>query len=333
MIKSLFVLNDKVEGDWDHWLEAYLDNKNFSGDFFFMSKSKLTILDKVLNKLRYPLKIIGNINLNKKIRKNDFELIILMKPVSVSPYVLKNFSGTIFCIPQDNMIKRHNSSELFIKNLKYFDSIFIMHGYEKTRDFYKIKNSKNIIFWYHSYSQFHHKSRPVNSYKYDVTFIGTYEKVRLDYINFLSDNGISVNVFGNNWRNISNISKNVIIHNRPVLKEEYVKTIQDSKINLSFLRKIQDDTHTTRTFEIPACGGFMITERSDDHKKIFKENIESVFFDNKDELLKNIRYYLDNEEKREAIIKNSIEKLKWEYTYSGKFKIIHNHYMSNYHLS
>ena len=33
MIKSLFVLNDKVEGDQDHWLEGYLDNKNFSGDF------------------------------------------------------------------------------------------------------------------------------------------------------------------------------------------------------------------------------------------------------------------------------------------------------------
>ena len=46
MIKSLFVLNDKVEGDWDHWLEAYLDNKNFSDDFFFISKSKVTLIDK-----------------------------------------------------------------------------------------------------------------------------------------------------------------------------------------------------------------------------------------------------------------------------------------------
>ena len=70
--------------------------------------------------------------------------------------------------------------------------------------------------------------------------------------------------------------KNLIIHNKPLEGKLYREAISNSKINLCFLRKANDDLQTDRTMEIPACKGFMIAERTNEQIKLFKEDIEAV---------------------------------------------------------
>ena len=79
--------------------------------------------------------------------------------------------------------------------------------------------------------------------------------------------------------------------------------IGGAKIALGFLRKENRDQYTQRTFEIPACGGVLLAERTPQHLKWFREGVEAEFFDadNPDELCGKVTELLANSGKRERM--------------------------------
>lgn len=83
--------------------------------------------------------------------------------------------------------------------------------------------------------------------------------------------------------------------------QQYREAIWRSRINLSFLTHSNQDEYAHKSFEIAACGGFLLVERSKGHLDRFHEDEEAVFFSSLEECAAQIRRYLPDEAARARI--------------------------------
>jgi spore maturation protein CgeB len=81
----------------------------------------------------------------------------------------------------------------------------------------------------------------------------------------------------------------------------YREAVWRSKINLSFITHSNQDEFVHKSFEIAACGGFLLAERSAGHEARFVEGEEAVFFTGFEECAEKIARYLPDEAARDRI--------------------------------
>ncbi|MDC1392003.1 glycosyltransferase [Flavobacteriaceae bacterium] len=289
-------------------------------------KDYYSFLQKVFYKLRFPIDFN---NFNSRIINaiNSFSpnLIIIIKGNDVYPRTLReirliNSKSKIISWTSDNMLKPHNSSSHFIKSIPMYDIHFTTKS-TIVDDFYK-NGAKKVVFLNKAYSRGSHYPDYNQKLKFEVLFIGTYELSRYTSLKYLADNGIEVNIFGNDWQKI-NSKKKLIIHKKSLEGSSYRQAISSSKITLCFLRKSNDDLQTCRSVEIPACKGFMIAERTIEHQNLFKENEEAIYFESNEELLDKVKLYLNDDIQRELIAKRGYERaIKSDYSYGNMINII-----------
>jgi len=86
-----------------------------------------------------------------------------------------------------------------------------------------------------------------------------------------------------------------------VYADDYARALSGTKIGLGFLRRVCPDQHTTRTFEIPACGSLLMADRTSEHQQFFDEGTEAEFFESSDELVDKVTFYRTNEAARRRI--------------------------------
>ena len=74
----------------------------------------------------------------------------------------------------------------------------------------------------------------------------------------------------------------------------------------------------------------MLTERTLEHERLFIDKKEAVFFDNKEDLLKKIRYFLANNEQRKKIALAGYEKcISANYTHRNRMQFMLNAALNN----
>ena len=275
-------------------------------------------ITRILHRLRLHHDAVG---LNKWLlrivkQKDNIDLIWIDGATNIYPWVLSklkriNSKTKIIFFSEDDIIARHNMSHWFKLGLHKYDFIFTT----KTFNINEVKSmgANQVELISDSYCEEIHKpitltKKEKKTYLADVSAIGAYEQARYESLLYLAKNGIKVKVWGGNWESCVNKHPNLEIQNKFLYNDEYSKAISGSKINLNFLRKMNRDTITSRSIEIPACKGFMLAERTDRQKEIFIEGDEADYFSSDEELLTKIKFYLADDAKRLKVADNGYVK-------------------------
>jgi spore maturation protein CgeB len=93
-----------------------------------------------------------------------------------------------------------------------------------------------------------------------------------------------------------------------LLGNEYREGIWRSRINLSFLTRLNEEDIAHKSVEIAACQGFLLALRCEGHQAIFEEDKEAVFFSSVEECADKCRFYLNRPDLREAIARRGRER-------------------------
>ena len=145
---------------------------------------------------------------------------------------------------------------------------------------------------------------------YDVSFAGRCYGRREEFIEIIKSQGIKIKTFGQGWNNGERISQ-----------ANLIKIYNQSKIvlNISFSSKEDKIQIKGRDFEVPGCGSLLLTKDSEEIRRFFEPNKEIITYEDVNDAVKKIKYYLKNETKREMIAKNGYERVMKDHTYKKRF--------------
>lgn len=169
-------------------------------------------------------------------------------------------------------------------------------------------------------------------YKYDVTFVGGFNRYRGWFIEQLKRKGIKVDCFGAGWPNgrISYTEMEQIFKKSKVNLNISNSIGQDTQFVLSSLRNIvkffrhpkNAEQIKARNFEIPLAGGFQLTNFVMGLERYLEIGKEVAVYTSVDECVNQIQYYLANEQVRKKVIEASHHRAKTEHTYMHRLSHI-----------
>jgi spore maturation protein CgeB len=112
-------------------------------------------------------------------------------------------------------------------------------------------------------------------------------------------------------------------HGNEVYGDDYARALSGAKIGLGFLRRVCPDQHTTRTFEIPACGSLLLADRTVEHQEFFVEGREADFFECPEELLDKLKFYCGNHSARTRVAEAGYGRcIKGAYAYVHRLRAV-----------
>lgn len=204
----------------------------------------------------------------------------------------------------DDMMSRHHTSVAYRACIPIYD----LHVTTKSYNVAELRGlgAREVFFVDKGYDPGVHRPMeltPADRERFacGVGFVGYFEEDRARMMQRLAEAGVPVAVHGPRWSHLAGAHPNLLIRGGYLDGDDYAKAICATRINLGFLRKSARDLQTARSVEIPACAGFMLAERTDEHRRLFEEGVEAEFFEGFEELLEKCRHYLAHETERAAI--------------------------------
>jgi spore maturation protein CgeB len=170
-------------------------------------------------------------------------------------------------------------------------------------------------------------------YGCDVSFIGTWSPKKERILASLRERlpALNVRVWGGQWRRARHPLVRAAASTHPIEGDEYVRAICASTINLAILSEKRvgassDDQITSRTFHIPACGGFMLHERTGELAEYLVENESVGCFGDVEELVAQVTRFLGDSVTRETIARRGRAAVVPRHAWDARIRDILDHH-------
>jgi hypothetical protein len=261
---------------------GYIDSAIHSNAFVFeLPYNYCLIFSKVLNLIFDALFVNWKFTNDRNDRNINLKLIEISKKFKIKKVIvdssdLSNHNINVEVLEKfDNVIKREKNKS--ISNNKYLTTMLPL-----TLIDYKVSKKQEIINW----SKIG-KSKPNDKFKFDIYFSGTpNNKYRYEILEFLKKKNL--NFYGQ----LSKLPLN-----------EYLNTIYSSSINLALVGTGGAE-FTFRHLEILSCCSFLMCHNEINQLELplpIKDGEHFVTFENKEDLLEKINFYLNNKDLRSKI--------------------------------
>lgn len=177
--------------------------------------------------------------------------------------------------------------------------------------------------WACNHFDYRHLGLPLEA---EVSFVGLAHGNRPKRIACLRKAGIVVQTHGKGWPE------------GRIDQEEMIRLFNRSRINLNFSDASQKSPSLWkrlcrragapipqiqqikgRNFEIPGCGGFLLTDAAENLDQYYVPGKEVVVYNDAKDLVEKIRHYLAHEGERAAIAQAGYERTIREHTYERRF--------------
>lgn len=193
-----------------------------------------------------------------------------------------------------------------------------------------IRPGKRTILVEHGYnSGVHYRldpPLPAEDRPFDCIFIGSYSPYKQQWLEEIAGRmpGMKLAIVGDRWDGKTVGDPADVLVNGPLVGDAMARAINHARIGLALHHGPgnnsmgwQDDV-SARTFEIPACGTFMLHIDNDHVRTLFDVPREIDTFVDADDAARKIRYWLDHPAEREAIAERCHRRAEAEFSYTAR---------------
>ncbi|HLF97415.1 MAG TPA: glycosyltransferase [Methylococcaceae bacterium] len=189
-----------------------------------------------------------------------------------------------------------------------------------------------VRFLHHGYvSAVHYPpSSPHRDENIDILYVGNHSQEKERWLTQVSDRfpDLLMRIYGNRWKEcVKQGSLMQRIAGYAITGADYAGAVFNAKINLAVHMGCADVTNwedlvSTRTFEIPACKGFMLHIDNPEVRELFSVGSEIDVFRDLDELCDRIEFYLPKVDLRREMAEKAYRRCVPAYSYDERARAL-----------
>lgn len=282
--------------DWEiQFLDPYLANLG---------------LPRLIRAISFRLKagpMINNIGLSiaKATRHHRYDIVWVDKGTMIHPEIIRQLrkqAGMMVHYTPDPAFTFHQS-RLFFAAVREYDYLITTKSYELEYYLKAAKRPDGVILTTQGFDRNIHYPRHDFANKHGVALGGHYETGRAQVLDLILKHGIKVRLCGNGWEKFAAVHPTPLLDycGAGVFGDAYAEFLSSAQFGYGAISEWIPELHTTRTFEIPACGSALLTVKNHELEDLLGNT--PIYFDSPRDMVEKILHYQANPIKLETIIR------------------------------